>query len=72
MSASLTDRILREIQAEMRAVRDENKLIREELGAKTSRGELLACCKRSLTALRHSRRRRSRAWIRPSPASRSG
>lgn len=41
MSASLTDRILREIQAEMRAVRDENKLIREELGAKASRGELL-------------------------------
>jgi hypothetical protein len=41
MSASLTDRILREIQAEMRPVRDENKLIREELGAKTSRGELL-------------------------------
>ena len=34
MSASLTDRILREIQAEMRTVGDENKLIREELGAK--------------------------------------
>ena len=41
MSASLTDRILREIQAEMRTVGDENKLIREELGAKASRGELL-------------------------------
>lgn len=42
MSASLTDRILREIQAEMRTIRDENALIRKELGAKASRDELLA------------------------------
>jgi hypothetical protein len=42
VSNSLIDRILREIQAELRTVRTENGLIRKDLSAKAGREELLA------------------------------